>query len=245
MKRTPLRVLALSAMAALTFTPSATADVEVGYGLDLVSAYVWRGITFTEGLVHQPSITVAHSNGFSLNVWGTMDLDDYNGIEGEFFEVDITLSYAFPTNGKVSFEVGMIDYLFPNFKGAETKEVYASVGWDLRIAPTVAVYYDFDEFEDFYATFSIASSIALGRDNLSFDWELLAAYAGDDFAIANGGGTGGGLFNGLATAALTYAPDEGGTVSGFVAYTDSLDTDVLVEQPVDLFAGVSFSRTFN
>ena len=243
MKRTPLRLLAVSVLAILTFTPSASAEIETSYSLDLISAYVWRGITFTDGLVLQPSVTVAHDNGFSLNVWGNLDLDDYNGIEGDFQEVDITLSYAFPTEGKVSFEVGLIDYLFPNFVGAETKEVYASVGWDLALAPTVSIYYDFDQVEDFYGTFSISGGTSIGTD-LSFDWELLAGFAGDDFAIANGGGTEGGLFNGLATAAVTYAPEDRWNISGFVAYTDSLDNNVLVEQPVDVFVGLLFSRTF-
>ena len=51
----------------------------------------------------------------------------------DFIGVDITLSYAFPSEGSFSAEVGLIDYLFPTaheefFGVPSTTEVYVSLG---------------------------------------------------------------------------------------------------------------------
>ena len=51
------------------------------------SAYVWRGLTFNDGLVLQPSMDV-RQGGFAFNVWGNLDLDDYNGAVDDGEEVD-------------------------------------------------------------------------------------------------------------------------------------------------------------
>ena len=90
--------VAVAAGAALA-GPALAADATVG--LDLNSAYVWRGITFNDGAVLQPSVDVAHPSGAGVNVWGNMDLDDYSGAveSGEFSEVDLTLYYAIPVEG--------------------------------------------------------------------------------------------------------------------------------------------------
>ena len=97
-------------LAAFIAAPAANAAVTTEYSLDLVSAYVWRGYSVTDGLVLQPSVTSSHESGFSLNIWGNYDLDDVNGAAGDFIEVDITLSYAFPSEGSFSAEVGLIEY---------------------------------------------------------------------------------------------------------------------------------------
>ena len=62
---------------------SATAAVDIN------SAYVWRGITFNDGLVIQPSIDVAADNGLGINVWGNYDIDDYDNTldDKEFSEI--------------------------------------------------------------------------------------------------------------------------------------------------------------
>jgi len=61
------------------------------FAVDTYSAYVWRGITFNEGMVVQPSIDIA-KGGFGLNLWGNLDVGSYNETlnEGEFSEVDFT-----------------------------------------------------------------------------------------------------------------------------------------------------------
>ncbi len=222
-----------------TSAPAAFAGgAAVTYDLGIGSAYVWRGITFTDGAVFQPALTVSHESGFGFNVWGNMDIDDVNGLSGDFQEVDLTASYGFGGD-KLSAEIGYIEYLFPNGVGPSTSEVYFSLGLDTALSPSLAIYYDFDQVDSFYGTLSVE----WGRE-LNGGWKyavgLLAGFAADDYAI-HYGGTEGGLYNGEARLTLTYEQDSwsGG---GFVAYTDTLDKKVLPNQAVDFYGGffVSF-----
>ena len=235
-------------VAAFIAVPAANAGVTTEYSLDLASAYVWRGYGVTDGAVFQPSVTSAHDSGFSLNIWGNVDISDVNGFEGEFLEVDITLSYAFPSSGSFSAEVGMIEYLFPNgdgvlFGAASTTELYVSFGWDVMLSPAINLYYDIDQVEDFYGDVGISWSKEVGTDT-SLDIGVTVAYAGEDFAAFYGGGSDGGFHNGLLTVGVGYAPADKWAFGGYVAYSDSLDKDVLPTQPVDFFAGLSLSRSF-
>ncbi len=238
--RPSLPTCLLGALALLAAATPATA-VEVSYDLALDSAYVWRGITFTDGAVFQPSVTTSHESGFSFNAWGNLDIDDVNGLGGDFQEIDLTLSYGWGGEA-VSAEVGLIEYLFPNGVGAGTREVYFSLGFEVPLSPSVTVYYDFDEIDDFYATFDVGWENEVEGTPWSYGLGLLVGYAGEDFA-AVAGGIDAGFFNGEVSASLTYSA-ESWSAGGFVAYTDSLDDDVLPDQPVDLHGGVVFSLSF-
>lgn len=244
--RTPAVCLLGLAMS-VGLTPSAGAEVTTDYSLDLLSAYVWRGIAFTDGLVFQPSWTSAHDSGFSINLWGNLDIDNVNGLGGDFQEIDITLSYAFPSDSNFSAEVGLIEYLFPNEVGPGTRELYVSLGWDVTAQPGISIYYDIDEVEDWYANFSLGHSHALD-DASSLDFALGIGAAGDEFAVINGGGivgqAGDGLFDLLATVGYSRASETGWGFTVLVAYVDSLDTDQLVDQSVDIYGAIGISRSF-
>ena len=97
-----LFMLLINAGGVLAFDVSAT--------VDLNSAYVWRGITLNDGLVMQPSLDV-NKSGFGINVWGNMDIDDYNDTleSWEFSQVNFMLSYDY--NFKpVDVSIGYIEY---------------------------------------------------------------------------------------------------------------------------------------
>ncbi len=115
----------------------------------------------------------APESGFAINVWGNWDWTDDNGLEHEFIEVDLTPSYTFDTGSDFTAAVGLIEYVFPNsgaFNDATT-EAWFSLGWNGTITPALAVYYDFDAVEDYYA-------------NLSLD--LAHEFADDDHLQARG-----------------------------------------------------------
>lgn len=145
-------VLVLSAIGAIGAKGALAADVTGK--VDVNSAYIWRGITLNDGLVVQPSLDVAAGN-FGVNVWGNVDIDDYDNTldQGEFSEVDITLTYSVSA-GPAGIKGGYIEYLFPETdKGGApgTREVFL----DLSTAPAdnftigLAGYYDFDEVDDY------------------------------------------------------------------------------------------------
>ncbi len=228
-----IRKSAIFVVLALLSLAAAPASADAEYALDFASAYVWRGITFTDGAVFQPSVTASNDSGFAINVWGSLDIDDANDMSGEFNEIDLTASYGFGTDA-VSAEIGFIEYLFPNTPFAGTREVYLTVGWDITASPSVSLYYDIDEVKDFYANFGVEFGGDVS-DALAWSVGVSAGYAGDDFAAAYDG-LAGGMYDGNVTFGLS-----GGSWSAFVSYIDALDSDALPDQPVDFLAGIGFS----
>jgi hypothetical protein len=99
--------------AAVLMSAGTAFGADVTTAIDVNSAYVWRGITFNDGYVVQPSMDVAAGN-FGFNVWGNLDGDDYDDSldSGEFSEIDLTLTYAVEA-GPVGLTFGYIEYLFP------------------------------------------------------------------------------------------------------------------------------------
>ena len=236
----PARLIVGLILLVLISPGSASAETEVSYDLAFNSAYVWRGITFTDGAVFQPSITVSHSSGFSFNTWGNLDIDDVNGLDGEFQEVDLTASYGFGSD-TVSAEIGFIEYLFPNGVGPGTREIYFSLGFDVVLSPTITLYYDIDEVEDYYGSFGVEWGNEVSNQ-WSYAVGLLAGFAGEDFA-ATAGGVDSGLFNGEVNFNLTYSAGNF-SAGGFVAFTEPLDDDVLPDQPVDFYGGFFLGFSF-
>ncbi len=228
-----IRKSAIFGLFSLLGLAAAPASADADYALDFASAYVWRGITFTDGAVWQPSVTASNDSGFALNVWGNLDIDDANDMSGEFNEIDLTASYGFVSDA-VSAEIGFIEYLFPNTPFAGTREVYVTMGWDITASPSVSLYYDIDEIEDFYANIGVSFGGDVS-DALAWSIDVSVGYAGDDFAAAYNG-LSGGMYDGNVTLGLS-----GGAWSAFVSYVDALDSDALPEQPVDFVAGIGFS----
>lgn len=95
----PQRVLL--ALALLATIPAA-AQTDVGFGADIVSRYVWRGIDFGQSASVQPTIELT-SGGFALGTWGSFAITDAGANE-----LDLYASY---TAGP--FTVGVTDYYFP------------------------------------------------------------------------------------------------------------------------------------
>ncbi len=225
-------------------TYAGAADVTVA--LDTNTAYVWRGLTFNDGFVLQPSLDVA-KNGFAINVWSNFDLDDYDGAvdSGEFSEVDLTGSYTH-TFGPVDVSVGIIEYLFPS--GADsTTEVFA--GLDAAVGEGFSVstklYYDFDQVDDFFINAGIGYSYSINEPTtLNFTGSI--GYAGEDFAEFYAGGVDGGFFNYVLSASVNYDVTEALGIGVNVNYSDSLDDDVLPDDAVDttLFGGVNITYAF-
>ena len=241
-ERCDMRKLLVILVLGMMATPALSGDAVVG--VDLVHGYVWRGITFNEGAVVQPSVDVGLPAGIALNVWGNFDIDDNKGTvaKNEFSEIDLTLSKGV-TLGPVELTTSYIEYLFPhqgdtNSAVAGTREVSlsASIGIPGGISMGLTGYYDFDEVEDGYAELSVGFSTTLPSDLLlAFSGAL--GYAGTDMSA----GTESGLHDVRLSLALSSEITDATTIKGFVSYTDGLDDDVLPEQPVDIYGGIGIS----
>jgi len=247
--------IVVTAVAMMLVAPTGNAaDVTVGAGLN--SAYVWRGVTVNEDLVVQPSIDVAHPNGWGANVWGNWDVGDNNNQidnDREFSEVDVTLSYNVQQVEQANLTIGNITYAFPSPQDAdtrETNEIFLKLDkgralGEGEITGSFGVYYDWDQVDDYYGDVGVTYSHP-ASDQLSVDLSAQVGFAGSDFAGHYGKGTSSGLFNWNATIALNYAVNESVAVSGFIAHTDSADSSVLGSQKteVDVYGGVSANYAF-
>lgn len=158
-------VVPLLAMAVAFSCPRSarSADVAGSASLGVSSKYVWRGITFTDGPVLQPGAS-AEVSGFTLGIWGNMDLDDANSLSGRFNEVDYTLDYAFAAGDKATVSVGAILYDFPNTTSAATTELYAKVGFSAPGDPSVAIYKDVDEVDGLYVSLAGGYGVPIGGE---------------------------------------------------------------------------------
>jgi hypothetical protein len=213
--------------------------------IDLNSAYVWRGITFNDGLVAQPSIDVS-KNGFGVNVWGNFDIDDYDGAldDNEFSEVDLTLYYGFSLE-PVDIGLGLIEYLFP--AGAEsTREAYLSlkvpVVGGLSVGATT--YYDNDQIHGWYTNAAVTYGHDLA-DKLGLEAAAKAGYADKDYAEAYGGEDSG-FYDYVLSLSLSYAATETLTLGANINYVDTLDEDVLPDELVDtdVYGGINVAYAF-
>jgi len=254
------RLFSVAALAALTMAGAASqAEAATATAaMDINSAYVWRGLTFNNGMVLQPSIDVAADNGFGVNVWANYDIDDYDGNvdENHFSEVDLTASYAFKL-GPVDTSVGVIAYTFPttypdNLAGEgtdfpSTTEIFLGLGYELGYGFSISgnFYYDVDQVDDFYITAGVEYSYEI-NDKTSLTLGGLISYAGEDFTEYYAGGTDSGFFNYILSASLGYTFTDSFSVAANIALTDNLDDDALPDDAVhtNVYGGVNLSYTF-
>ena len=228
MKRTITLAAAMVLLIGLAATPVLAADATAA--IDINSAYVWRGQTFNDGVVIQPSIDVAAKNGLGINVWGNYDIGDYDDTldSNEFSEIDLTLSYS-KTFGKLDLGVGVISYLFPA-GGSETAELYLSLGMPIigGLSAGLNIYYDIDALDGFsYANLSLGYAYDI-NDKLNLEAGGAIGYAGNDFAKA-AGGEDGGLYDYSLSVSLGYAISEAWSASAKVSYINALDDKNLKE----------------
>ena len=104
--------------------------VEVDFGADLVSGYVWRGQDLGNVSI-QPELSVGYK-GLSLSAWGSVGFSKNDTKELPSKEFDLTLGY-----GIKGFSVSVTDYWFNNgpgyfhYKAGHTSHVFeAQVGYD-------------------------------------------------------------------------------------------------------------------
>jgi uncharacterized protein (TIGR02001 family) len=207
------------------------AEAEVS--ADVVSQYVWRGQVLNEEASLQPSLTVGLPGGFSVNVWGSMNLTDEgssaeDGLDTEFkfIELDLTLSYALPLgeDAPISAEVGVVQYTFPE-GGGSTREAYLSIGANLPLSPTATVYYDFDAVEGWYGSFGLGHAFELG-EAVSLELGASVGYADSEYNEVYFGTAEDALNDLTASATLTYTVSESLSVSGLVQYFTLLDSSI-------------------
>ncbi len=145
------------------------AEMSVTFELGTFDRYVWRGLRLTDGPVLQPSVTVSRG-ALSANVWGNMDLDNVNGNESQYNEIDVTLGYEYE-RGPFGLTASLINYNFPNTLGATTTEFCIAASFDVPSQPAVSIYLDTVETLGSYTTLGLSHAFSSEYEN-PVAWEL-------------------------------------------------------------------------
>lgn len=216
---------AVVAVAALAVVSPAARAAEATVGLDVASAYVYRGVTLSEEVSIQPSLEVS-GLPVTLGVWADFDTEAEGMIETDFYA-----SYGIPVEG-VDASVGYTEYAYG--AGAAEREVSLSAGIEAPLSPALGLYYmvdsDFPTDGQFFADLSVGHDLELA-EGVGLSLGALVSYIvqGDD-AVADDG------FNHYeVSASLGYK-----IASVGVTYIGEIDDDVLVvDEDVVVSAGIS------
>ena len=218
----------------------ATASVEI------LSAYVYHGVTYNDGLVAQPNLDVSSGN-IGFNVWASFDIDDYDGAlqGGEFSEVDLSV-YTFGTIAGLDCSLTYSEYLYPHVADGDgaplggNKEIIATAekGITEGLKAKVAVYYEIDEVKDFYAYLKLMYGMSPMK-NLDLNCSGLIGYSGKDKSLAGKEG----LHEYTLSIGASYAVSETVSMSATIYHSAALDEDVLPDQDVETFGGIGVSWT--
>lgn len=129
-KLMPLAIM--STMSVPAMMAAAPAQAEITGNLSVVSKYVFRGgFVLEDFTVHENNNTAmqggldyAHESGFYAGYWGSnLDYgDDAIGFENDFY-----IGFGGDA-GAVSYDIGLVQYLYLSIDDADVFEIYGSVG---------------------------------------------------------------------------------------------------------------------
>jgi len=191
---------ALAVIAVATFVPTTASaqDVSVSTGVDIVSDYVFRGVSLADTAI-QP-YAEATVGSLTFGAWSSTGFGSTSAIAGD--EIDLYASYNFAASDMVSLDAGITYYHYPQggslFEtedgAAGTYEVSLAAGFDTMLSPTIAAYYDLT-LEAFTVEGGIGHSVPMS-DKASLDLGATVGLVdGDGFSYEYGS----------ASAAIGYA----------------------------------------
>jgi hypothetical protein len=183
------RTLILAAGAALAAQASAQEAFKssVDAGVDVSTAYIFRGKTVFDKPVAQPYAYATILEGLTIGTWANVALDDskkHGGNSGDVSEVDLSLEYALPLGAcPIGVALGYTEYLYPNSVDGdgtiEDPTVPASTdrevavkfalatdcALDKALSPTLDVFYGLDGAidKDLYTELGLSHELALGE----------------------------------------------------------------------------------
>ncbi len=187
----------LTTLVAVPNTASAQ-DVSVSTGVDIVTDYVFRGVSLADTAI-QP-YAEATVGSLTFGAWASTGFGNTSIAAGD--EIDLYASYNFGLSDTVSVDAGITYYHYPQggslFEteggGAGTYEVSLATSFDMPLAPSVAAYYDLT-LEAFTLEGGIGHSIPM-NDKTSLDLGATVGLVdGDGFSYEYAG----------ASAAVGYA----------------------------------------
>ncbi len=234
-KQLRIALLALLVLASAVIPATAAIEVEGDAYLSTSSKYLWRGFDLSSGdPVIQGGMDLSFK-GLTLSYWSNFDLEskDVN-------ETDLIVDYSTDLSELVSVSVGNIFYSLEGLK--DTSELYLGVSLNTLLAPTLTVYYDYDEAQHdglFY-------SLAIGHDlelaeGLSLSLGGLISYnQKSDYAVGDYSS----LHNYELSASTDYALTEQLSISPYLIFSDALSDRAEQAIENELAGGLTLTLTF-
>ncbi len=194
-------------LAATLLGATTLAQAGTSANIYVVSDYLFRGVTQTnDGAAVQGGLDYEHESGFYAGTW-LSTLGNGAGVED-----DIYLGFAGEA-GSISYDVGIIRYIYPSLSGVDANEIYAGVDF----GPVGVKYWyetngdwsyleangSFDMGNDVTLSLHLGSTdfngpgdyidynVALGKTWKDLDWSLMISntdISGDDWTIVVGAG---------------------------------------------------------
>ncbi len=126
-----LAACALAAAPAMAQETEDTSGITITGDATVVSDYRFRGISQTdEDFAIQGGFTVSHDSGFYVGTWGSNV--DFGDGAGSNAEIDVFAGYGGKLTDVLSFDVGLLYYIYPGMDGAtDYFEPYASISGDI------------------------------------------------------------------------------------------------------------------
>ena len=215
----------VTAFAAIPTTASAQ-DISVSTGVDLVSDYVFRGVSLADTAV-QPYVQATVGN-LTFGAWASTGFGNTSSAAGD--EIDLYANYNFGVSDLVSLNAGITYYHYPQggslFEtengAAGSYEVSLGTSFNTMLTPSISAYYDFT-LEAFTLEGGLSHSVAFPQnDKASLNLGLTAGLVdGDGFSYEYGS----------ASASLGYA------------LSDNTSTYIGANYVINSEDGLSFSRS--
>lgn len=191
---------AMAVLATAAFVPATASaqDISVSTGVDIVSNYVFRGVSLADTAI-QPYVE-ASVGSLTFGAWSSTGFGDTSIAAGD--EIDLYASYNFAVSDALSLDAGVTYYHYPQggslFEtedgAAGTYEVSLGASFDYALSPAITAYYDLT-LEAFTVEGDVSHSVSMS-DKTSLDLSAtLALVDGDGFSYEYGS----------ASAALGYA----------------------------------------
>ena len=246
-------ILCAAAFATLEAASAESLSVSTSVGFE--SRYVFRGVQFAE-TSFQPAINLSYGNAYG-GVWLNLPVGDDDLVVtpgGE--ELDFFGGYNISLNDAMTLDVGVTYYTFPDLAsgffdlyeedgdglGANTIEAYAGVSWSGPFSPSLYVFRDFN-FDTFTVQGAASHSVDLAPKTKFIIGGTIGYIVDDDP---------GDYLYGTATADISYAISDNGTILAGVRYGGSdiaggsiIDASIAgTFQSSGLWWGVGFAASF-
>ncbi len=143
MQKLPVQVvvsaMALSLVISAAYAQDAGSSVAGSAGVEVNSAYIFRGATVNDEVNVSPTIE-ASSEGLTVGAWGNFDTD-----MEEFTEIDLYVSYDLALDLPVDVSVGYTEYTYPTAGAPEDggaaadRELNAVLSQEGALSPSLFV----------------------------------------------------------------------------------------------------------